>query len=958
MNTRFHSVTILGIILIITLLMTSIGSVKGSTLQQTDIPSGFSISASGIGVQLYKDNSGSYPHYVQIVSLDQGASIKLPYGDIADPGTGSGVYGGDNPIIYRQTLRKYWNDFVSINSNAFCITNGQFFVDNINGQIIDPTNLAFPLKVDGEIISDGYGITEYQNQKLMLVLWSDRSDIVSLSKENLLSSSAPNIIAGLSEYADKGINNFNMRTFVGIDDQNGDGKYEKVLVYNSGSSTQPEAGDILRSFGADKVIMLDGGGSTQLICRGQDIITSFRAIPQAFAVLEAPRYENSATVMDISNPDSYSCSQPGYVDFEGFPELTDLTSGTVAGMRFITTGGQPWRVGDFATGNYNGKYPGGSFTSHDTHWVWLGTTQGSGRINFEKGNASYFSLLVSNYSPVTIDAFDANGNLLATAGPAPTNAGTGHMAELKITRAVPDIAYVMVHDTGNYWLVDDVCTNAPGTPNTINRVLDQTYYMQTGDHSIGSFILNLITGFWKYLRIFIGPFGSDVDLILTRPDGSIVSPGDPGVTFTKTGNYIEVIIEGAAAGEWNYEIVANQLEDGGENIRITVDEQLIAVENEPPVLDPVNEQTVQYSDYLEFSLFATDSDDPGDSLLFTATDLPDSLALTDNGDGTATVSGFVNAVPDTYNADITVTDPDGNTDTESVTIIVSKEDLRATYTGPVMVSTGCESCSYAVIPLRATIQDITELPDDPAYDPDPGIITNATVSFVNRSNGELLCSSDVFLLDPSIQTVGTASCDWTADLGSGYGVDYIIGVVVDGYYTRNSTEDDTLVVVSKPSSNFITGGGYFINQNSSGTYGGTSGLKTNFGINIKFNQKFTNLIGHVTIIVRQNAHIYQIKSTALSSLVVVPYNSTDPKSGKAELVGKATITDVTNSQLPVPVEGNATLNIVMKDNGEPGTTDLLGISLWSKNKTLLYSSNWIGTKTEIITIDGGNVNIK
>ena len=42
---------------------------------------------------------------------------------------------------------------------------------------------------------------------------------------------------------------------------------------------------MLRDFGADKVMMLDGGGSTQLICNHSVYVPSVRAIPQAIAVV-------------------------------------------------------------------------------------------------------------------------------------------------------------------------------------------------------------------------------------------------------------------------------------------------------------------------------------------------------------------------------------------------------------------------------------------------------------------------------------------------------------------------------------------------------------------------------------------------------------------------------------------------------------------------------------------------
>jgi hypothetical protein len=172
----------------------------------------------------------------------------------------------------------------------------------------------------------------------------------------------------------------------------------------------------------------------------------------------------SATTTDVPNPDAYSCSQPGYIDFEKMPDGTNLSSGSINGVHFTTTGGYTWLVGDWATGTYNGKYPTGYYTSQGTRWAWLGENQGAGRIDFANGPASVFSLLVSNGTPIYLDAYAADGSLLTTAGPAQPNYSTGHMTELKVTRDTADMAYVIVHDTGNFFLVDSVCTNAPGVP--------------------------------------------------------------------------------------------------------------------------------------------------------------------------------------------------------------------------------------------------------------------------------------------------------------------------------------------------------------------------------------------------------------------------------------------------------------------------------------------------------------
>ncbi len=165
------------------------------------------------------------------------------------------------------------------------------------------------------------------------------------------------------------------------------------------------------------------------------------------------------------------------------------------------------------------------------------------------------------------------------------------------------------------------------------------------------------------------------------------------------------------------------------------------------------------------------------------------------------------------------------------------------------------------------------------------------------------------------------------------------------------------MVVSKPSNNFITGGGYLINESSAGAFGGDEGLKTNFGFNVKFNKPRTKLQGRVTVIVRQDDRVYKIKSNRLSSLVVVPFDEAKPNSGTAEFFGKANIQDVTDPDNPISLGGNATLHMIMKDNGEPGSEDTIGVTLWSKNGNLLFSSNWSGVETLDQILDGGNLKV-
>lgn len=257
------------------------------------IPSGFYSIASDTGVALYrKDYSGGQPDFVQVISLNQGATVRLLNGAIVDQGLGVGPFGGNNPTFRRQSLQDAWNGLSAANTGAFCIVNGQFFSTNS-----DPTPLAFPLKKDGIIVSDGYGsLREFQGQLLMLEIWNDRADIRTLSKDALYQSSAPNILGGLDEKADKGVYTYTGRTFVGIDDADNDGKYEKIYIFSSKYARQVDAASALRSFGADKVIMFDGGSSTQLLCKNSTYIASSRTIPQTIGVIKGSNQAPCPTI--------------------------------------------------------------------------------------------------------------------------------------------------------------------------------------------------------------------------------------------------------------------------------------------------------------------------------------------------------------------------------------------------------------------------------------------------------------------------------------------------------------------------------------------------------------------------------------------------------------------------------------------------------------------------------------
>jgi hypothetical protein len=261
------------------------------------IPPGFRKIDSAFGIELYqKDYPGGSPDYVQVIDLSQGASLKPLHGSITDPRAGMGSYGGNDARFRSLSLGAYWQELKGQDSSAFCVVNGQFFY-----MLEYPTRLPFPLKIDGQILTDGYGIQDFPDQKLMLELWPGNADIVALSKQALYASTAPDIIAGLTEEAPKAKKRYTGRTFIGLTGQNSQGTFSTLMIFNTKTARQVDAAQVLKDFGAQKVMMLDGGGSTQLLCQGKSYIYSDRLVPQAIGIIAGSPGKIQAAV-NTTNP--------------------------------------------------------------------------------------------------------------------------------------------------------------------------------------------------------------------------------------------------------------------------------------------------------------------------------------------------------------------------------------------------------------------------------------------------------------------------------------------------------------------------------------------------------------------------------------------------------------------------------------------------------------------------------
>ncbi len=197
---------------------------------------------------------------------------------------------------------------------------------------------------------------------------------------------------------------------------------------------------------------------------------------------------------------------------------------------------------------------------------------------------------------------------------------------------------------------------------------------------------------------------------------------------------------------------------------------------------------------------------------------------------TGVLSGKGNLAPGTYNVVVRVTDDDGGFADTTIVLKVLAEDAACQYTGLVYFTTASASNSQANVLLTALVTD--------SGDGLRGDISKAFVTFINRDTSTSLSPAlPVQLVSTGDKTAGTVAYNWTVNIGTVDTAIYNVDVVVSGYYVRNNSADDTLITVAKPVPGSINGGGYLVNSSTaSRSYKPDVGLKTNFGLNGKFNK--------------------------------------------------------------------------------------------------------------------------
>lgn len=138
--------------------------------------------------------------------------------------------------------------------------------------------------------------------------------------------------------------------------------------------------------------------------------------------------------------------------------------------------GSDWVARDATSNNYNvSSWPSGQQWNGASYWMYdfvgattaLDYTGNDGVIAFGNKDATYVQLGYCSGSELYLLAYDSSDNLIAqTSGPANRRYVEGNESGPGTLRvdapAGSYISYVNIHDRGNFWVVDNISTDATG----------------------------------------------------------------------------------------------------------------------------------------------------------------------------------------------------------------------------------------------------------------------------------------------------------------------------------------------------------------------------------------------------------------------------------------------------------------------------------------------------------------
>ncbi len=244
------------------------------------VPSGYSLVKSKKGCRLYRKSiSGGGAYYVQEINLDT-ATLQLlrevTEGDFASSNTPS-------PLFRKASVASFWSSY-NLVGRKFSMVNASFFGPGALQSINCSTQaeLTYPAKQGAAIFSCGYN-NGVSSRRFVYSSSTKTANVLTVpaitqpTYANMVSSIGSNtlVLGGMTFPTNTTTDS---RTAIGVSSTG-----KKVYIFSSQTpASYSSVSSALTSFGASssKLILLDGGGSTQLVCDGTNYTPSqSRCVP-------------------------------------------------------------------------------------------------------------------------------------------------------------------------------------------------------------------------------------------------------------------------------------------------------------------------------------------------------------------------------------------------------------------------------------------------------------------------------------------------------------------------------------------------------------------------------------------------------------------------------------------------------------------------------------------------------
>jgi hypothetical protein len=107
------------------------------------------------------------------------------------------------------------------------------------------------------------------------------------------------------------------------------------------------------------------------------------------------------------------------------------------------------------------SYEDGEYFVSGNGAAYLSDLSDKGKVSFAYGPASFFTVGYSSENIFVVEAYNSLGTLLTSASGGANVKSQGGTGLQYLTVSHSDIAYVVMHDDGGYWMVDNISTDAP-----------------------------------------------------------------------------------------------------------------------------------------------------------------------------------------------------------------------------------------------------------------------------------------------------------------------------------------------------------------------------------------------------------------------------------------------------------------------------------------------------------------